>query len=303
MAMTPKNILVSSIHTGGNDRTVFKPQELETLAGSIRKHGLIQPITVNLFSPDPSCVFGGDRLGSMAQYTLIAGERRLRAVKLLGEELISANVIEVSPAEASILMLIENVARVDLDPIDEARAYQIRIEKLGWTIEECAKHTGVSTIKVQFRLKLLSLRDDLQGLIRSGNLSIGYAQILADSNLDPNRQLLATKTLRDNPKPTPGWFRTIVGQYQTQQNQAGLFDTSNFLVCQEMPIESTVTEPAHPSTTTPPVVGRKPLNILRNQIEFWNNAAAAWDLLGKPFKRNECLAASQAVAYAANQFV
>lgn len=301
--MTPRNILLSSIHAGQNDRTVFDQKELESLALSIRKHGLLQPITVNLFAPDPACVFGGDRFGAMAQYKIIAGERRFRAVQLLGEELISANIIEVNEQEASVLMLIENVARADLDPIDEANAYKIRIEKFGWTVDECAKNAGTSAIKVQFRLKLLSLREDLQGLIRTGNLSIGYAQILSDVNLDTNRQLLAVKTLHENPKPTPGWFRSIVNQYREQQLQAGLFDLSALTLQQEAQIHNDIKEPPHPLTTTPPVKGRKPLDILKNQAKYWTEAADQWKRIGKPFKSQECQAAAQAIYYAANQFI
>lgn len=285
---------VKSIEAGNNDRTRFDQNELKNLSDSIFENGkgiegegLIQPITVNWISE--------------GHYQIVAGERRYRACKLLGWSVIPAIIVKLTPDEASALMLVENVSRVDLDPIDEARAYKIRIDKLEWTVERCAKSAGVSAIRIRFRLKLLDLREDLQDLIRTNNLPIGYAQILADASLDTNRQLLAVANLQKNPKPTTGWFRNIVGQYKQQQDQAGLFDTNNFLVCQEMPIENNTEEPPHPSTTTPPVIGRSASAIIKNQIKFWTEAALQWEQIGKPFKKQECQSAAQALTYAVSQ--
>jgi ParB family chromosome partitioning protein len=98
---TLREIPITSIHAGSNDRTVFEPKALQALADNIKLHDLAQPITVNLWAPDPSCVFGGDRLGDGAQYQVIAGERRLRAFQLLGLQTIPAIIVELSPAEAS----------------------------------------------------------------------------------------------------------------------------------------------------------------------------------------------------------
>lgn len=309
--MTQKQKLLSipivSIQTGGNDRTVFDKSEIESLADSIRNNGkgkegegLIQPITVNLFAPDPLCVFGGNKYGDNAQYQLVAGERRLRACKLLNWTHVPAIVVELTLNEASVIMLSENTSRKDLDPIDEARAYQTRIEKFGWTEQECAKYAGVTSIRVQFRLKLLKLREDFHALIRSGQFPIGYAQILADSGLDSNRQLLAFNQYRNNPRPVLGWFRNVVAQYVQQQNQQGLFDTSSLLRSQTIQELQPTPEPPHPSTTTPPAVGKSPLKIALAQIEFWKEAGEAWRKIGKPFKSQECQAAAQAIAYIAN---
>jgi ParB/RepB/Spo0J family partition protein len=297
-------IPLAQIHAGANDRTVFDQNALQELADSIKAHGLIQPITVRLFAPDPRCVFGGDRLGDKAQYEIVAGERRFRACQLLDLPTIKSIVVDLTDEEAAAIMLSENVSRKDLDPIDEARAYKIRIEKFGWSETDCAKNAGVTEIRVRFRLKLLGLRDDLQFLVRSGNLSLGYAQTLADASLDPNRQSLAVTNLRDNPHPTPGWFRNIVNQYAEQQNQTNLFDSDALLVCQEAPaIKNDLSNPPHPSTTTPPVAGKNKLAVLKNQAGFWREAAQEWKRIGKPFKSQECEAAAQAVLYAANLFV
>lgn len=299
--METKKIPLDQIHAGNNDRTVFKPQELIDLAESIKAHGLIQPITVRIFAKDPACVFGGDPYGPMAQYQIVAGERRFRACQLIGLETIDAFIAELNDEEASAIMLSENVSRVDLDPIDEGRAYQIRIDRFGWTPQECATKAGVSEIIVSFRLKLLKLREDLHILIRSGALSIGYAQILADANLDPNRQMLAFNSLRDNPKPTPGWFRNVVNQYAEQQATVNLFDTDSFMTCQAIPqAKLNPADPPHPSTTTPPKEGKNIKDIIKNQINFWQKAADQWKAAGKPFKSQECQAAAQALRYSLN---
>lgn len=275
------NLPIESICPGNNDRTVFDPQELQALAATILEHGLLQPITVNRLAGD--------------DYQIIAGERRWRACQLLNWTHIDSIIMEVTQEKASALMLAENVSRADLDPIDEANAYRKRIDS-GWTVEQCAQAAGVSVIRVNFRLKLLNLREDLQSLVRSGNLMLGYAQILSGSGLDMNRQSLAVRALQANPKPTPGWFRTIVGEYLTQQNQLDLFDTGSFLVMQDAPVNSTPEDPPHPSTTTPPILGTGKA-IIKNQINFWYEAAASWKIIGKPFKSQECQAAAQALNY------
>jgi ParB/RepB/Spo0J family partition protein len=276
-------IPISKIRTGGNDRTVFKQTDIESLAASIKEHGLVQPITVN------------------SDYQLIAGERRFRAVQFLGWKTIDGFIVDLTQEEAAAIMLAENTARADLDPIDEARAYQIRIERYGWTITDCARKSGRSEIYVQFRLKLLTLREDLHILIRSNNFQIGYAQILSDYNLDPNRQRLAFNALRDNPKPTPGWFRNVCNQYRTQQNTVDLFDTGAFLKCQVIEQEKiNPADPPLPSTTVPPKDGNNSKHIILNQIKFWQTAAQGWQALGRPFKKNECLAAALALQYTLN---
>lgn len=267
---------------GNNDRTTFDEAALRELADSIGEHGMIQPITVRL-------------LDDTELYQIIAGERRFRAARLLGWQSVPCLIIDADDEKASALMLAENVARKDLDPIDEARAYQSRIDLFGWTTEQLAERAGVSTVRVLFRLKLLKLNPELQAMIRSANLPIGYAQILADANLDTNRQRIAVAKLRDNANPTPGWFRSIVNILIEQQAQAGLFE-DELLTMQSAPSLPTLAdEPPHPSTTQPPKVGRNPRERLQHQIEFWTQAAGRWSAIGKPFKKQECEAAAQAL--------
>jgi len=200
----------------------------------------------------------------------------------------------LSDEQAAAIMLAENVARTDLDPVDEALAYQARIDRFDWTVEECAERAGVSIVHVRFRLRLLTLRGELQRLVRSGQLGLGYAQTLAQACLDGNRQMIAVRALQDNPAPTPGWFRRVVNALVAEQSQDALLDLSAFTVA---PAENGTTpaEPPHPATTQPPKRGRSPRAILTNQVAYWMDAARQWADLGKPFKRRECEAAAQAL--------
>lgn len=280
---TIQQIPIDQIIPGNNDRTVFDPQALKFLAENIRQNGLIQPVTIR-------------ELDDCDLYQIVAGERRFRACQLLGWTLVPAIVADLTNAEASAVMLAENVSRSDLDPIDEANAYKTRIQDYGWSIAKCAEAAGVTEIRVRFRLKLLNLREDIQSLVRTGQLPIGYAQILSDATLDWNRQIMAVACLRENPKPTVGWFRSVVNKYAEQQNQVSLFETA-FISCQIYSQPSSPVEPPHPSTNQPPVCGSNLSEILNNQIEFWKQAAQEWTAIGKPFKSQECRAAAQALAY------
>lgn len=278
--MRTYHIATAAITAGTNDRTIFHPAELHALADNIAANGLLQPIMVRPIGE--------------GRYQIILGERRFRAVCLLGWEKIPAVVQDVTDEEASAGMLSENMARANLDPIDEARAYQSRIDAFGWSVEELARIAGVSTVRVLFRLKLLRLRSDLQALIRTGNLALGYAQVLADAGLDTNHQAIAVDRLRDNGTPTPQWFRREVGALLTQQAQSSMLDPFEAAALTAQPTPEPI-DPPHPATTIPPVQGTTPRETVAAHIAFWKSAADAWAVLGKSFKRQECQAAARAL--------
>src|SRR3990167_1299050 len=118
-------IAARKIDQGANDRTVFNAEALDDLAASIRDNGLAQPITV--------------RPVRRGRYEIVAGERRFRAcAHLLGWTSVPCIVRDMDDAQAAAVMLAENVARADLDPADEALAYQSRIERYGWMVDELA---------------------------------------------------------------------------------------------------------------------------------------------------------------------
>lgn len=275
------HLALSEIIPGQNDRTRFDQTSLTELADSIEEHGLAQPITVR-------------PLDEMDMYQIVCGERRYCAFKLLGYPMIPCIIRELSDEEAAAIMLCENVARADLDPIDEARAYESRMSRFGWTAQECAQKAGVSTPRITNRLHLLRLRPDLQDLTRSGDLRIGYANIIAHADLDVNRQLIALARLRDNPAPTPAWFRREVNALLEEQAQDCLFDADLFTVQHVTLPETDWTPPPTPSTHKAPENGDL-TSTLADQIAFWESAADDWEKLGKSYKRNECLAAIAAL--------
>lgn len=281
--MTTK-IDATLIVPGNNDRTKFDEKALRELADSIKQSGLIQPPTVR-------------QIEGTEMYQIVAGERRYRATQLLGWEEVPCYVADVNDEEASLAMLIENVQRDDLDPIDEANAYATRLNHYGWDIDTLAQKTGLSKVRIRFRLKLRSLRPDIQGMVSSGSLQLGYAQIISDANLDPNFQLLAIRHLRDNPSPTPAWFRRICSKLLEQQAQAEMFDAPLFGGPQAVNVQATEkpADPPLPSTTMPPKSGETPRDIIGGQVKFWQEAAEAWNKLGKAFKRQECEAAAFAL--------
>ena len=276
------------ISPGPNDRTQFDASALAELAANISAHGLIQPITVRIID-------GTDN------YEIVAGERRFRAcADILRWQTIPAIVADLTNEEASAIMLSENVIRTDIDPIDEANAYASRMRIFGWSISECAQRAAVTEIRVQFRLKLLKLRPDIRALVRTGNLAIGYAQILADANLSADRQILAIAALRDSKSPTPAWFRGICSDLIAQQAQDVMIEDLPIISGRPIdnPIARTIAEPPSPTTHKPPTYGSTPSERIATQIGFWEAAAEQWQRLGKPFKRQECYAAAQALKFA-----
>jgi ParB family transcriptional regulator, chromosome partitioning protein len=145
-------------------RRRFDEDALQALAGSLGARGVLQPVLVR---PKP----GGT-------YELVAGERRWRAAKLAGIERIPALVRIHDDAEAIELALIENMAREDLNPIEEARACAALVEELGITREDVGRRIGRSRVAVSNLLRLLDLPDEVIELLTKGALSEGHGRAL-----------------------------------------------------------------------------------------------------------------------------
>lgn len=145
-------------------RKAFDEESLAALAGSIAKHGLLQPIAVR---PAPA---GGWRI--------IAGERRWRAARMAGLTEVPVVIREVSDEQAMELALIENLQREDLDPIEEAMGYQQLMERCNFTQEEAAKRLSRSRSAVANSLRLLNLPDEVIEMVRRGQLSTGHAKVI-----------------------------------------------------------------------------------------------------------------------------
>src|SRR5437588_10741802 len=163
----PLELIVASSR---QPRKRFDDDALHTLAESLSERGVLQPVLVR---PRP----GGS-------YELIAGERRLRAARLAGLESIPAIVRDRADSGGLEVALIENMARSDLSPIEEAVACAALIEELGLTREEVGRRVGRSRVAVSNLIRLLDLPDEALELIERGELTEGHgrALLLADDH-------------------------------------------------------------------------------------------------------------------------
>ena len=169
-------------------RRVFAPDELEELAASIRVLGVVQPVVVRPLEADAeaaSSVAGAAPGGAASgpgpdapRFELIAGERRLRAAGLAGLQSIPALVRPADEVASLEIALAENVAREDLNSIEEAQAYASLVDEFGLTHERVAELVGRSRAAVSNLLRLLELPDDVQRMVEQGELSEGHARAL-----------------------------------------------------------------------------------------------------------------------------
>lgn len=154
-------------------RLSFDGEALQELADSIRSLGLIQPITV--------------RKMEEGHYQIISGERRYKACKLAGMELIPAYVRTADDRAMLEMALVENIQREDLDPIEIALSYQRLIEECALTQEQMADRVGKKRVTVTHSLRLLKLPAKVQHDIKAGLLSVGHAKVLLGIE-DPDAQ-------------------------------------------------------------------------------------------------------------------
>jgi ParB family transcriptional regulator, chromosome partitioning protein len=155
---------------------------IDELAESIRAQGLVQPVVVR---PAPD---GG--------YELIAGERRWRAARVASLATVPALVRETDDRDSLLLALVENVAREDLSPVDEARAYAVLMDEFGLGLGEVAEQVGRSKPTVSNRVRLLELPDDVVGLLERGRLSEGHARAILAVPDNEERRRLARRIVR-----------------------------------------------------------------------------------------------------------
>jgi len=137
---------------------------LESLAGSIREHGILQPIVV---------------IATLDGYQLIAGERRLRAAQMAGLDRIPAIVRDAGEQDQLELALVENLQRTDLNAIEEAHAYQRLIDEFGLDQADVARRVGKARSSVANTLRLLDLAEPVQSALASGQISEGHARAVA----------------------------------------------------------------------------------------------------------------------------
>jgi ParB family chromosome partitioning protein len=145
-------------------RQNFSPTELEEMVGSVRKNGIITPLLVNK---------------TQSGYQLIAGERRWRAAQKAGLRRVPVVVRQVTPSESLELALIENIHRQDLNPIEEAAAYEKLLEETGITQDALAKRLSKNRSSITNLLRLLKLPIKIQQDVIDSSLSMGHARLLA----------------------------------------------------------------------------------------------------------------------------
>jgi ParB/RepB/Spo0J family partition protein len=212
---TVERIPAHLIVAGNNDRKAFDPAALKQLADSIKASGLAQPPTVR---PLPD-----------GRYQLVAGERRFRACTEILQWLeVPCHVRPLSDDEAADIMLAENEARADLDPIEQANAYRSRLNT-GSTVAELSERCGIPRARIESRMRLLQLADDVQHLVGSGNLTLRDADAIC--HLDSNRQHLALAGLQSG-LDTRG-FTVLVARLTVEQQQDSMFDADAFWQVEE----------------------------------------------------------------------
>jgi ParB family transcriptional regulator, chromosome partitioning protein len=148
-----------------NPRKVFKEEDLEDLARSIRDKGLLQPIVVRTRHDGES-------------FEIVAGERRWRAAQKAGVHEVPIIVRELSDSEALELALIENIQRADLNALEEAGAYQQLMEQFAYTQQQLADALGKSRSHIANTLRLLNLPEEIRKYIEEGTLTAGHARSL-----------------------------------------------------------------------------------------------------------------------------
>jgi ParB family chromosome partitioning protein len=174
---------VDAIHPNPRQpRRRFDHEATAGLAESIRAQGIVQPVLV--------------RPRADGGWELIAGERRWRAAREAGVKTVPAVVRTADDRESLLLALVENVAREQLSPVEEARAYAALVDEFALSLGDVAERVGRSKPSVSNRLRLLELPDDVLGMVERGELSEGHARaVLAVPDQD-GRRLLARQIVR-----------------------------------------------------------------------------------------------------------
>jgi ParB family chromosome partitioning protein len=162
-------------------RQEFDPAELEGLADSVRTHGVLQPVVVRA---------AGHR------YQLVAGERRLRAVQLLGWQNIPVRIVELDDQQTCELALVENLQRKDLNAIEKALAFERYLSQYQTTHEKLAKQLGIDRSTVTNLIRLLELPDAVQQMVARNQISGGHARAILSIE-DPINQLSLAQEVAD----------------------------------------------------------------------------------------------------------
>ena len=169
---TTKNSETKRVSISDLTRNPYQPREtfnefkLDELANSIKKNGIIQPIAVRLKKSEPG------------KYEIVAGERRWLAAQKAGLHDIPVNVLDLSDVESLEVAIVENIQRDDLNPVEEAKGYKRLSEEFNYDHENIAKLMSKSRSHVSNTLRLLTLPNDIIGMLEEGTLTSGQARPL-----------------------------------------------------------------------------------------------------------------------------
>ena len=164
-------------------RATFDPDALEELADSIRTLGLIQPVTV--------------RKTASGRYQIISGERRYRACRMAGMDMIPAYVRDADDQGMLEMAIVENVQRQDLDPVETALGYQRLIDECGLTQEQMAQRVGKKRASVTNYLRLLRLPAKVQHDLKLGLVNVGHAKVLLGVDEPADQERLCDLVIRE----------------------------------------------------------------------------------------------------------
>ena len=168
-------------------RRRFDEESLANLAASITQQGILQPLVIARAAADAE-----------RPYTLVAGERRLRAAQLAGLDTVPCVLRTPSRQQVLEWALVENIQRTDLNPMERAEAYREYIDRFELTQAEAAERLGQPRTTVTNHLRVLDLADEVQSLIRDGRLAFGHAKVLAALIGNPEPQMqLARQVVKD----------------------------------------------------------------------------------------------------------
>lgn len=212
------NIPVDHIRANPHQpRKDFKEVALEELADSIKKHGLIQPITVRYL---------GEK-----RFELISGERRLRASKLAGLEDIPSYIREVDDEQMIAFALIENIQREQLNPLEVAMGYHRLMEECNYTQGEVAERVGKNRTTVTNMMRLLQLPDFIQAALRDEKISTGHARSLINIEKESDQKSLLNKILKKSlsVRQTEEYVRSLDKKNQQKKSSKQTKQSSPFL--------------------------------------------------------------------------
>jgi ParB family transcriptional regulator, chromosome partitioning protein len=195
MREIPTDLIAPNPH---QPRREFDEEALQALAGSLGEQGLLQPVLV--------------RPKADGTYEIVAGERRWRAARIAGLKAIPAIVRERDDAAALEVALIENMAREDLNPIEEARACAALVEELGLSRSEIGRRVGRSRVAVSNLVRLLDLPDDAIELVQDGTLSEGHGRALLLAEDHASRKSLARTAAAE------GWSVRVTEEHARESN-------------------------------------------------------------------------------------